>query len=212
MEKLQRNSSGMSQEITKELAKKLMAIEGEVRGETFKTDMSFILKEKGEEGIKRVEEEFERLGCPIKYREIKAMDFYPVGMRAFSLLVIKKTLNFDDEKIKEMGIFATKVSLIIKLFVKYFFSAEKVFFKEAPRMWRKHWNIGELEPVEFNQEKKYGIIRLKNFNIHSIYCSYFKGYLSGVLQMLVKASQITCEETKCSFQGDEYHEYLIKWE
>ena len=174
--------------------------------------MEFVLKEKGKKGLEKVEKEFKELGYPFKYKEVKAMSFYPIGMRAISWLAIRKTLNFNDEKIKEMGVFATKVSFIVKLFIKYFFSVEKVFYEESPKMWRKHWTIGELEPVEFNQKEKYGIIRLKNFNIHPIFCCYFQGYLSGVLQMLVKTTKITCEETKCSFRGDKYHEFSLKWE
>lgn len=201
----------MNQELTKEIAQKLMEIKGEARGVTLRTDMEYILKEKGEEGLKKLEEELENLGYPIKYKEIETMGFYPVGLRILSLLAIKKIFNFDDEKIKEMGLLATKVSLIIKLFVKYFLSIQKVFFQEGPKIWKRHWTIGELVPVELNEEKKYAILRLENFTLHPLYCIYLGGYFCGILQMLVKASQITFEETKCIFKGDEYHEYLIKW-
>ncbi len=201
----------MDQELTKEIAKKLMEIKGEARGVTFKTDTEYILKEKGEEGLKKVEEELEKLSYPIKYKEIKTMEFYPVGLRALSLIVAKKVFNFDDEKIKEMGFFATKKSLIIKLFIRYFLSVQRVVFKEAPKMWGKHFTVGELVPVELNEEKKYAILRLKDFALHPIYCTYLGGYFCGVLQMLVKTPQLTFEETKCIFKGDEYHEYLVKW-
>ena len=201
------------EEITKEEIQKLMKIKGEARGVVFKTDAEYILSEKGEEGLKKLEEELERLGHPLKYREIKTMDFYPVGLRVLSLLAIKKVFNFDDEKIKDMGLVATKKSLIIKLFIRYFLSVQRVVFKEAPRMWRKHWSIGELIPLELDEEKKRTIFRVKNFDLHPLYCSvYLRGYFSGILQMLVKSPKITCQETKCSFRGDEYHEYLIKWE
>jgi len=201
----------MNQELTKEVAKKLMEIKGEVRGVVFKTDTEYILKEKGREGLKKLEDELERLGFPTKFKEIKTMAFYPVGLRALSLLAIKKVFDFDNEKIKEMGFFATKISLIIKLFMKYFLSVQRVFLKEAPKIWRKHWTIGELVPVELDEEKKYAILRLKNFSLHPIYCCYLGGYFCGIMQMLIKTPQITFEETKCSFRGDEYHEYLIKW-
>ena len=201
----------MNQELTKEIAKKLMEIKGKARGVVFKTDIEYILGEKGEEGIKKLEDELGKLGYPIKFKEIKTMEFYPVGLRAISLLVIKKVFNFDDEKIEEMGFFATKKSLIIKLFIRYFLSLQRVFFKESPKMWRKHYTIGELAPVELNEEKKYAILRLKDFNLHPIYCIYLGGYISGLIQLMVKNPKIICEETKCTFKGDEYHEYLIKW-
>lgn len=202
----------MDQEITKELAKKLMEIEGETRGVVLKTDGEYVLKEKGEEGLKKIEEELEKLGYPIKYGEIKTMEFYPVGLRAISLLVVKKAFNFNDEKIKEIGIFATKVSLIIKIFTRYFLSVKRVFFIEAPKIWRKHWTKGDLIPVELNEEKKYAILRLQNFSLHPIYCTYLGGYFCGVLLMLLRATKMNPEETKCVFRGDEYHEFLIKWQ
>jgi len=202
----------MDQELTKELAKKLTEVEGEVRGVVLKTDGEYVLKEKGEEGLKKVEEELEKIGYPIKYREIKTMEFYPVGLRVISLLVIKSVFNFDDEKIKEIGVFATKVSLIIKIFTRYFLSVERVFFIEAPKIWRKHWTKGDLIPIELNEEKKYAILRLQNFSLHSIYCVYLGGYFCGVLSMLLRATKMIPEETKCVFRGDEYHEYLIKWQ
>lgn len=201
----------MNQEPTKELAKKLMEIKGEVRGTVFKTDTEYILKEKGEEGLKKVEGELKRLGYSIKFKEIKSMDFYPVGLRALSLLAIKKVFDFDDEKIKDMGFYATKVSLIIKIFIRYFLSLERVFFRESPKIWSKHWTVGELIPAELNAEKKYAVVRLKDFDLHPIYCVYLGGYFCGVLKMLVKTPQLIFEEIKCPFKGDEYHEYLIRW-
>jgi hypothetical protein len=202
----------MNYELTKEIAKKLMKIKGEVRGVVLKTDAEYILREKGKEGVKKLEEELDKLGCPIKFEEVKTMAFYPVGLRALTLLTIKKVFNFDDEKIKEMGFFATKTSLIIKIFTRYFFSVQRVFSKEAPRFWKKHYNIGELIPVELSEEKKYAILRLKDFDIHPILCRYLGGYFCGITKMVIKSPQINFEERKCTFRGDKYHEYLLKWE
>jgi hypothetical protein len=202
----------MNQELTKEIAKKLMEIKGEVKGVTFKTDAEHILKEKGEEGLKRLEAELESLGCPIKYQEIKTMASYPVGLRAISLLAIKRVFNYDDKKIEEMGFLATKRSLIVKLFVRYFLSVQRVFSKEASKLWKQHYSIGELIPVELNEEKKYAILRLKDFDIHPILCCYLGGYFCGIVQMVIKSPQINFEERKCTFRGDEYHEYLLKWQ
>jgi len=201
------------EEITKEEISKLMEVKSQARGVVFKTDTEYILAEKGEEGLKKLEEELEKLGHPIKYKEIKSMEFYPAGLRALSLLVIKKTFGFDDKKIENMGLVATKKSIIVKLFIRFFLSLDRVFFKEAPRIWQKHWTAGELVPVELNEEKKYAILRLKNFNLHPLYCSvYLQGYFAGILQMLIKSPEMSCQETKCSFKGGEYHEYLIKWQ
>ncbi|OGZ18394.1 MAG: hypothetical protein A2Z68_02560 [Candidatus Nealsonbacteria bacterium RBG_13_38_11] len=195
-----------------EKVKELTRIKGEVRGVAFKTDMEFILKEKGEEGLKKLEIELEKAGFPINYKAIKAMDFYPVGLRVISLLIIKKTFNFDDKQIKDMGVFAAKVSLIIKLFVKYFFSTQRVFFKEAPKMWDKHYTISKLIPIELDEEKKYAILQIEDLVLDSIFCNYLGGYFCSILQMVVSTNKIDFQETKCPFHGDKYHEYLLKWQ
>jgi len=212
MENLSKSYKKENQELTKEIAQKLIKIKGEARGVVFETDMEFILKEKGEEGLKMIEKEFEKIGFPIQYKTIKVMNFYPVGLRVISLLAIKKTFNFDEEKIKSMGFFGTKVSLILKLFLKYFFSIERVFFKETPRMWKKHYTVGELIPVDLNEGEKYALLRLENFILHPLLCVYLGGYFCGVVQMLVRTKKITYQETKCPFRGDKYHEFLLKWE
>ena len=140
------------------------------------------------------------------------MGFYPVGLRVVSLLMIKKTFDFDNEKIKNMGLFATKVSLMIKLFVRYFFSIQRVFFKEAPKIWEKHYTISKLMPMELNEEKKYAILKIEDLALDPLFCVYLGGYFCGILQMLIRTDKIDFQETKCPFKGDKYHEYLLKWQ
>ena len=202
----------MQEELTEKSIQKLMEIKGRINGVPFKTDMEFVLKEKGEEGLKKLEEELKRMKHPIEYKKSRTTEFYPAGLRVLSLLTIKKIFDFDDKKIEDMGFFAVKVSFFAKLLIKYYISPEKVFFKKAPGLWRKQATEGELVPVEFDKKRKQAIVRLKNINLHPLYCRYLQGYISGILKMLIVTEKITCRETKCSFKGDEYHEYLIKWE
>lgn len=198
-----------NQELTKETAKKLMKIKGGVRGEVFITDREFVLSKKGKEGLKRVEEGLENLGYPIKYKEIDAMTFYPIGLRALSLLAIKKVFNWGDKKIEETGADAPKISLIIKLFMQFFLSMQQVV-NQASKMWGKHYTVGNLVPVELNEEEKFVIARLEDLDLHPIFCSYLGGYLAKIVEMVTK-TPTSFQETKCAFRGDEFHEYVIKW-
>ncbi len=201
----------MSEILNKETIDKLMEIKGEGRGVVLKTDEEYVLKEKGKEGLEKVEKRLEELGHPIKYDQIKTMDFYPVGLRVLSLLVIKEIFNFGDEDIRKMGTFATKMSLIIRLFTQYFLSVRRVVMKESPKMWNKHWTVGRLVPVELDEKKKYAVIRVEGFDLHPVYCVYLKGYFAGIVQMLIKAPNIDSQETKCAFKGDPYHEFTVRW-
>lgn len=194
--------------LTKELAQKLMKLEGEARGVVFETDATFILREKGKEGLEKVQEELKQVGCPIEYEKIEPMDFYPVGLRILSLLAIQKVFHFSDEDIKRMGSQAPKKSLIIKLFVKYFLSLSKTG-QQAPKMWEKNYTTGELS-VEENVQERWAILRLKYFAPHPLLCPYLEGYFTTVVKMIV-GDPVFSQETKCPFKGDLYHEFHFTW-
>ena len=201
----------MEQIITKEIAEKLMETKGKVRGINIKADGDFVLREKGEDGLKLLEKKLEELDCPIKYREIKPMIFYPLGWRFISFLAIKEVFNFSKEKIFEMGKYSSIVPRMIRLLLGYFTVPQKIFIKEAPKSWRKNFTVGELIPVEFSKERKIFIVRVKDFDLHPLYCHFLCGCFTSGLKVVVKASKITVEETKCTFRGDKYHEFLVKW-
>jgi len=203
--------------VNKEIIKKLAENKDEIRGVDFKTDEEFILKEKGKGGLERIEREMAKLGYPIKYKEMNTMFFYPIGLRVLSLLVIEETFNFDEEKIEEMGREACKSSLLIRLLTKFFVTLPRMK-KEASKTWRRYHTTGELRmitpKIDFAILKLPGhscIFRLTGHKVHPVYCSYLKGYFSKVVEMATKVSPVTCEETKCPFKGDKYHEYLLKW-
>lgn len=197
------------QKLTKKLAQKLLKVGGESRGVTIKTDWEFVLREKGEESLRKLEKKMAEVGCPLKYEEIKAMDFYPLGYDAVSILAIKEILDLDEKGVERLGRAAVKFSLLLKIFMRYFASVQ-LLAKQAPEMWRKHYTVGDLEVAEVNEKERYAVLRLKNFLVHPTLCLSFKGYFSKILEMATNAPAI-CEETSCAFRGDNYHEFLIKW-
>ena len=200
----------MEQIISKEEFDELMKIKGEAGAFSFHPAGEFIIKETGEEGLKKLEDIMAKFGYPIKYKERGRTDFYPIGMVAIRLLFLKRLFNFSEEKFREMGRFESKASLIIRIFMRYFVSLERVT-KEIPKMWRRYFTVGDLKTIELNKEKKYTILRLENFHLHPLHCHTVIGYFSSLLQMITKSKQVFCEETKCVHRGDKYHEFLLKW-
>ncbi len=199
----------MEEKITKEEIEKLMQIKGECRGAVLKTDADFILKEEGEEGLKRFEQKMEELGYPMDYRQMKAIDFFPLGLRGVQLLVLQKFFGFDREKFRQLGKFQTKTPLFIKIFMRFFVSIKTVN-KKAPEMWRKHYTTGDLEIQELDSEKRSGFVALKNFALHPLVCQVLEGYFIGVGRMMV-GNTVVCEEIKCTFKGDDSHIFSFKW-
>lgn len=189
--------------------KKLLEVKGEVRGVVFKTDFEYILDQKGQEGLERLKEEFKKINYPLNIDEIGTMSFYPIGLRAVSLLVIKELFNLSEEEIKRMGAVAPKLSLIIKLFTKYFLSITATA-RQAPLMWERHYRAGKLSVVEIDEKEKRIALRLTDLNLHPVFCQYLAGYFLTVVKMVV-GRPAESRETKCTFRGDNCHEYLITW-
>ncbi len=195
--------------ITEKEIEELNKATGEVRGVALKTTSDFILKEEGKEGLEKLEKTMAELGHPIKREEIRAMDFYPLQLWGLYLVIIKKLFNYSKEKMGELGANNAKVSLIIKLFMKYFFSVERLL-KEVPRIWSKYYTVGELKIHDYKPEENRAVVRLENFRLHSIFFEDLTGYFSSIVKM-VTGKPAKCDLTKSIDRGDNYYEFSIKW-
>jgi len=195
-------------ELQKEIDR-LMNIKGELRGIAIKDDFEYILYREGREGVDRLEKELERMGCPLKHEDIKAMEFYPVGMETVIMLINRKLFDYKDEDFRKLGEWTTRIPLIIRLFVR-FFSSLGFAAKGASRMWRTYFTVGDLKVVDLDEGKKQAIVRLEDWELNPIHCLACQGFFMGVVK-LVQKGNVTCEETKCVHRGDEYHEFIIKW-
>lgn len=197
------------EKITRETVKKFMSISGEARGVALKVDWEFILKKEGKEGLEKLEGKMAELGYPLKFEEIKTMDFYPIGLDALSMAVIGEVFSYDKQKFIEIGETVPKFSIFLKVFLKYFVSPKQAI-DEASKMWRRHYSVGDLIVAEFNEDKGYAVLRLENFKLSKIHCYNLLGYFSKILEMIINA-KVSAEERKCVFDGDDYHEYFLKW-
>lgn len=198
----------MEEILTKEIAQNLMKLKGEARGTHFINDAQYVKEKEGEQGLKKVIQELRAVGYPIEYSEIQNTKFYPIGLRAISLLAIKKSLGWDDEQIRDLCRFATKVSLIVRLYLKFFYSIPKMV-GVAPKLWKEYFTIGLLEVIDFNEKEKRTILRVKDFKLHDVYCRCLEGYLGDIVKMIVGAKEVNCKETKCP--QDNCHEFIVTW-
>jgi hypothetical protein len=196
--------------LTPKEIKKIMEKPGQVRGAVFNTDAKYILEKKGEEGLKKVEEKTREWGQPIDYKKTKNMGWYPVGLRAVSLLAAEEVFNWRDEEIEDMGYSAPTHSFIVKLLMKYLLTLEQTY-KKSPSYWAEHYDIGELRVPEYNEKGKYLVLQIFNFELHPILCSYYVGYFRKIAELGSRQEITDIEKTKCSFRGDSCHEYVIKW-
>ena len=204
----------MEEIINKEIAKRLMALRGEVRGAVFKTDIQFINREEGKDGIKKIEQEMENLDYPFEYEKVRTTGFYPIGLRAVTLLVMKKIFGFSDQKITEMGISAPKSSFIIRLSMKFlgFSRSPELWYKNSSDLWKKFVTIGSFKVLEFDEkDKKMVREKIEDIKIHPVLCAYLLGILPSFNEVARGLKATSSRETKCIHRGDEYHEFLIRW-
>lgn len=199
----------MEEIISKKELDEFKQFKGEVRGSEIRNQMGFIREEEGEDGLKRLEDIMAELGYPVKYQKMGRMKLYPLELQVVLLVVIQRIFNYDDKKFQKMGWFQMRFSVLLKTAMKYLISVERAV-KGIEDMWSKHYTIGTNRMIKFDKEKKYAISRLENFRVHPIFCQVIKGIFSGVIQMAGE-KKISCEETKCTYRGDEYHEFLLKW-
>lgn len=199
----------MEQIISEEKLKEFATLNGEVRGVTLKAYGEFILKEEGEQGLKKLEEALSNLGYSIKFKEMKTMGWFPLKYQAITIETIKNLFSYDSNKFQEIGRFSAKFSLLVKMFMKYFFSKEQAE-KTGPKIWKRSYTVGEFKVVEYNEEKKYAILRIENLSIHPLHGQVLIGYFASIFQM-VAGQRTRGEERKCIFKGDDYHEFLMKW-
>lgn len=203
------------EKVTKEEIKKLMELPGKIKGVTFNGDLEFILIKKGKEGVKKVEEETAKLGYLIEYEKMKETEWYPAGLRMVSIQAIFNTFGWEEKELIEMAEAAPKTSFLVRFFMKYFLSPEEIFQQAASRMWKRYYSLGSLEALDFKVAPKSGqaLLRVRDFNLHPLHCLFLGNFFIGVFKLAdPDFKKINFEEIKCSFKGDDCHEFLIKWE
>lgn len=199
-------------QISQQEIEELMRKPGKCIGEILLSIIKCIKTSRGEEGLRRFEEEMEKLGHPLDLDNIKPLDWHPVGLIALGFIASRRAFNWGDKEIIELGKNLLSQSPLFKLFARYFVVPKRLF-KEAPDYWAKNYTpeAGRLEANELNEKEKYLTIRILSFNAHPDFCLAFLGFFIRVLELSGKKNP-TAKETKCQFKGDEYHEFLIKWE
>jgi len=198
-------------EVAKKEADRIMKIKGNVRGAVFYTHAAFIKEKEGEKGIELLENELAELGYPLRFNEVKTLAWYPEALSVLTIITAKRIFNWTEADIFEMGNLAPKYSFVVKLLMSYFISPKKCF-QEAPKYWRKHYDFGELNSQEYDEDKKYCFIKFKGYKFHPLLCTFFRGYFLRIAQYVIQSKKITIKETKCVHKGDSFHEFLIEWE
>jgi len=195
---------------TKEEADRIMSLPGEARGSSFITDALYVRSRGGDEAMRQIQAETERLGHPIDYDSITGMTWHPLGLRVLSLVVIRDFFDLDDAGLTEMADYAPKRSFIMRMLIRYFVSL-KAFAGQFESGWEKHYTVGTLRAEALDERACTMTIRLRDFQMHEVQCPYLAGFIRSTVGFLLPDKRITVVEQKCMFRGDDYHEYRVTW-
>lgn len=189
---------------------KIQKVEGEVIGTSFQEDARFIRQKEGEEGLRKLETEMERLGYPLKFKEIKNFQWYPLSLNLLYLAAAKNIFNWEDDIFREDGRFSAKVSLIAKIMMKYFISLRRCF-SEAGNFWRKYYTVGNLKTEELNEKEHSAILVLRNFTGHPLLCRILEGYFWQVISYVAPKEKLKVQEIECVSKEGKTHRFKITW-
>jgi hypothetical protein len=199
----------MEQIISKEEFAEIKKAKGEVRGIGPRAIAEYVLRKEGEHGLKKLEDVMRSLDFPIEYRKINQMDYYPYWLVTASFLAVKRLFNFVNEDFQKMGALDVKFTPLQKFFIKYFVSLKKMA-ESASKMWEHYDTVGKIELIEFDEKNKRAVMKVTEFDRSEYQCQYLIGYIAAMAKIVSKTMPV-CEETKCTFRGDEYHEFTLTW-
>ncbi|MBD3208208.1 MAG: hypothetical protein GF370_02010 [Candidatus Nealsonbacteria bacterium] len=197
----------MEEKIKQEI-ERINKIKGEARGAVLKPEFEYILEHEGKEGLEKLESFLEEMGFPLKYEGVNSMEFYPLKTKAAIFVAISELFGYGKEEFRVMGREAARFPVLVRRLMMLM-PADKLV-KEGNRVWQRYFTAGETELVKFNRKEREEVLRLRGFDIHPLECEFLVGYFAVLLQLLVK-EDVECEETKCTFRGDEYHEFVLSW-
>lgn len=196
--------------LTKEEVQRIANIKGNVHGSILKAYYQFIVENLGEEGAQKVEKRLAELGCNITFKEAFTFKWYPKAYSSLICLAFLEIAGWDEKDAFKVGYAAPAYSMLTKILMKYL-SVERVL-QNANIYWRKHFDFGKMECVEYDKEKKYAILRLYGFKkYHPTVYIYIWGYLTRLIEMVTKSKNVKVEQTKSLYNNDPYDEFKISW-
>ncbi len=195
----------------KEIADDLMKLKGNIKGEGILNNLTYIEKEKGINGLKKIEDKMKEIGHPLVFKNIKSVDWYPESYNALINVVARSVFNWNDNDIFNSGMSAPRYSLFTKIMMRYLISPFLLMSK-ANEYWGKMFDFGKINVVESDEKNRKIIFRVEGYNKSSVSCIYQAGYYFELFRyVLGRDKNIKIQETKCIHANDDYHEYKITW-
>ncbi len=196
----------MPEKISQKNVDELKSLTGKIRGEVFEAFLEYALSKEGKERVETLQEKMKEMGVLIKSRKAWINE----GSYYIALLLAKDIFKWKEEDIFNLGKFTFRISFIDKIILRYFTSFEGKL-DVIPKHWKKHYDLGNLEAVEYSKEEKYMIVRREGYGAHPLLCVEHRGFITVLMESILNKEDVLVEETKCMHQGEDYDEYKVTW-
>ncbi len=182
-------------------------LKGEERALDLKYVTEYVKKKEGEVKYNLLLKKLKKIGFILpEINESDKMDWIPMKIPVFFVIASAKFFNWNRQNIINMGRNFITFSPLLKIFIKYFISPEKTLGSGAEN-WKKHYTLGELELVKYNEQEKEIVLHIKNFKTHPVDYIFIIGSLEKMGELSLGLKNIKGE----GVQRDAYYEIIFHW-
>ena len=183
-------------------------MEGRCKGAIFRGNIEYVIKKHGKLGLQQIKDDMKSKSFHLDLENMKDGHWYPLDSRMRFLKSTAKAFDLDDEKLIELGRSGFNKSTIAQFYLKLA-GSPKMIFDISSKVWSHNYDTGRLEP-EFNGPQG-SYFRIFDFDAEQIFFIYLIGYYMAAFEK-VNARNVDIQYKKVQRDGQDCHEYLIKWE
>jgi hypothetical protein len=180
------------------------------RGDTFTTNLKYIKKKYGRDGLDKVQEELKKRKSSLVLKELKDLEWYPLHERKLFLeAVYYGILEPLGKRLYDFAYAAPKDRGMLKLFVRLRYSPNELVEK-APQIWGDYYTRGKLEIIK--NGKKGAKLKLKEFHFepYEMMIEYMEGYFQAFFEM-TGAKEPKVKITRVADSYEPYFNVKVTW-
>ncbi len=201
----------MNKEQLDTIISKIDSTPGQIRGFVVEDIKKYIKEKEGLGGLEKFLNHLEAIGFPADKIACSSKEWINFAAVAVFVSICKDFFHWTEDDIYSMGKSSPQIPAPLKIFVSLAMDPKKLF-KTLPVYWDSIFDFGIIEPIEFEEQLQHVKIAIKKFDtVNKDFTIFFKGYLVGVVKLIVKAKKITIEDASTKKEEGSL-EYVFYWQ
>jgi hypothetical protein len=180
------------------------------RASDIKHIVKCVKEKEGENGFNDLVKELAKYDFKLPdVKKLGPMEWAPRFLPRIFLIGAIYFFDWTEEEVFNMGKKFITYSKPIKIFMKWFSSTKSTIEKIA-KDWNKYYTHGSASIKEFNENKKYSVLEIKDFDIHPLTIMYFEGIFTKILEIATGSKKVEVKEFE-NKDNHKYHKFKAKW-